>query len=141
MVFFFPSILKSVVLATYVGIGNSIDISTTFTVGIFIGMLYTPLANIPQFFTSAIEFMVSMRRIQKFLDLPEVERDCLVYQTNDLDQENTVKINGASFSYGVKHDEEADNAKKEDKKDKQKSKEAKKREKQVDNFESLLSSE
>jgi cell shape-determining protein MreD len=76
--YFFPNILNSVILGTYLALGNNIDIPTTFTVGIFIGMLYTPLYAIPAFFASFVEFMVSMKRIEKFLDLKEVPNNCLI---------------------------------------------------------------
>lgn len=37
--YFFPSILSSVVLSTYIGTGHTIDLSTTFTVLVFFNMI------------------------------------------------------------------------------------------------------
>lgn len=41
--FFLPSILSSVVMATYIGSGHTIDLSTTFTVLVLLNLIRDPI--------------------------------------------------------------------------------------------------
>lgn len=107
--YFFPSILSSVVLSTYIGTNHTIDLPTTFTVLVFFNMIQGPIRQLPLFLGEFIEFQVSMRRIQKFIDIKEVPADCLVQ--SDPMSDLAVSIENQSFTWGVKA-EEADSKKK-----------------------------
>lgn len=54
--YFFPSILSSVVLSTYIGTGHTIDLPTTFTVLVFFNMIQGPIRQLPMFLGQFIEF-------------------------------------------------------------------------------------
>jgi ABC-type multidrug transport system fused ATPase/permease subunit len=124
--FFLPSILSSVVMATYIGTGHSIDLSTTFTVLVLLNIIKEPIKQLPYFLQSFISFRVSMKRIQQFLDIREVPLDCLVSaHANLVENELAVKISKKSFSWGVKHKEPATKSSHQKKSDKAKSKRSK----------------
>lgn len=47
--YFFPSILSSVVFSTYIGTGHPINLATSFSVMIFFDLLQQPLQQLPYF--------------------------------------------------------------------------------------------
>lgn len=105
--YFFPSILSSVVMATYIGTGHTINLSTTFTILVLLDMIKNPIRLLPYFISSFIQFQVSMVRIQKFLDIKEVPFESIVAQDPSLqEQDLAVSIKKKSFSWGVKFEEE-----------------------------------
>ena len=58
------------------------------------------------FFSQCIQVMVSMNRVQKFLDLREVPTECLISE-NIEEGEIAIKIDGHSFTWGVKQDKDS----------------------------------
>jgi ABC-type multidrug transport system fused ATPase/permease subunit len=97
---FFPAILSSVVLATYIGTGHQIDLATTFTILVLLELIKDPMLQLPGFTEYYFEYKVSMMRIQAFLDIPEVPLKNMVKPSED--EEWAVQINRQSFSWGVK---------------------------------------
>lgn len=52
--YFFPSILSSVVMSTFIGTGHTIDLPTTFTILVLLDMIREPIRQLPYFLTSFI---------------------------------------------------------------------------------------
>ena len=61
--YFFPQILSAVVFGFYIGTGHTLQLDVAFTVMTILTMIKDPLRSLPMFVGTAIEFMVSMRRI------------------------------------------------------------------------------
>ena len=80
-VFFFPSLLAPVTFSAYIGLGNTLDLNLAVAALILFNLMEEPMIEIPMFFSDLIELLVSMRRIEKFLNLYEV-------QTNIIDRFN-----------------------------------------------------
>ena len=70
--YFFPQILSAVVFGFYIGFGNNLSLDVAFTVITILNMIKDPLRSLPMFVGTAIEFSVSMRRIQAFMNVDEV---------------------------------------------------------------------
>jgi ABC-type multidrug transport system fused ATPase/permease subunit len=112
--YFFPQVLSSVVFATYIGTGHYIDLGTAFSVLVFFELIKDPMRSLPYFISSFIELLVSMRRIQAFIDSDELQLDKMILNSK---MENAIEILGHSFSWGVKNEEKKDEAKKSKDKD------------------------
>ena len=100
--YFFPSVLGSVVFSTYIGTGHYIDLQTAFTVMIFFGLIQDPLRQFPLFISTLLQLVVSMRRIQEFLEADEIDQTKIVSVTpTDHSIESAISISKHSFSWGV----------------------------------------
>mmetsp|Transcript_33930 Transcript_33930/g.33059 ORF Transcript_33930/g.33059 Transcript_33930/m.33059 type:complete len:120 (+) Transcript_33930:886-1245(+) len=66
--YFFPQMLTFTLFAVYIGAGNNLSLSTAFAVQTVLNILREPLRWAPNLVGFFIEFQVSMRRIQTFLD-------------------------------------------------------------------------
>ena len=76
--YFFPSILSSVVFTTYIGFGHQIDLASAFTVLVFFDLIKNPIRTLPLFITEYLDMKVSIVRLQSFIDADEVDGGCLV---------------------------------------------------------------
>ena len=47
--YFFPSLLSAVVIATYIGLGNTLDLDIAFTVMTILNLIKEPLRSLPMF--------------------------------------------------------------------------------------------
>ena len=100
--YFFPSVLGSVVFSTYIGTGHYIDLQTAFTVMIFFGLIQDPLRQFPLFISSLLQLVVSMKRIQEFLEADEIDQAKIVSVTpTDHSIDSAISISKHSFSWGV----------------------------------------
>ena len=100
--YFFPSVLGSVVFSTYIGTGHYIDLQTAFTVMIFFGLIQDPLRQFPLFISSLLQLVVSMKRIQEFLEADEIDQTKIVAVTpTDHSIESAISISKHSFSWGA----------------------------------------
>ena len=89
--YFFPSVLGSVVFSTYIGTGHYIDLQTAFTVMVFFGLIKDPLRQFPMTISSYLQLLVSLRRIQEFLESDELDIDKIVsIDENDPDYETAI---------------------------------------------------
>ena len=70
--YFFPQILIAVVLAFYIGFGNTLSLDLAFTIIVILNLIKDPLRSLPLFVAQLIEFRVSMQRIQSYLMVEEV---------------------------------------------------------------------
>lgn len=85
----------------YIGTGHDLDISVAFTVMTILNLLQDPLRTLPMFLGQAIEFLVSMRRIQDFLKLNEINNTLIKEVERETTQES-VEIWSGNFHWGVK---------------------------------------
>ena len=67
-----PTLASVVVLSLYAGLGNELTPATSFSVIVLFNLLVGPFGVIPFAFSSYVESWVSAKRLQAFLDLPEV---------------------------------------------------------------------
>jgi len=106
--YFFPSVLSSVVFSTYIGFGNYIDLKDAFTVMVFFGLVKGPLQSLPMFVNQMIQLVVSMNRIQEFIDSDEVDRDKIVSlnESTNIPGAPAILIQNHSFSWGIKAEDE-----------------------------------
>lgn len=76
--YFFPGILSSVVFTTYIGTGHQIDLASAFTVLVFFDLIKEPLRQLPLFVSQFIQLVVSMKRIQEYIDSDEIDQAMLI---------------------------------------------------------------
>lgn len=104
--YFFPAMLTVVVFAAYIGSGHWLQLDTAFTVITLLNMIKDPLRTLPLFVGSFLEFTVSMKRIQAFMLVDEVNTT----MTRHVDREetaNSIEIrNGSNFHWGFEKKEE-----------------------------------
>ena len=99
--YFFPQILSAVVFGFYIGTGHTLRLDIAFTVITILNMIKDPLRSLPMFVGSAIEFMVSMRRIQAFMNVDEVNTT-IVKIIDKEETNNAIEIiPGSNFHWGV----------------------------------------
>lgn len=98
---FFPMILQVVSFAAYIGSGHEIDLSLAITVITIFNIVKGPISNLPMFLGQFIEFIVAMKRIQKFLLCDEINPTLVQL---DQKEENSIKISNANFHWGFKAD-------------------------------------
>lgn len=105
--------------------GNTIDLGTGFACLQVLNSLNMPIRWIPQFIGTFLQFTVSMRRIQKFLVVEEINPNIVEFNSKEAHEQGLdVLIEKANFSWGGLKDEKADKDKDKKKaKDKKKTKE------------------
>jgi ABC-type multidrug transport system fused ATPase/permease subunit len=64
--------MSTLSLYTYVASKNTIDLATAFTVLIFFDKLSQPMSQVPWLINNTLELLVSMKRVQEFLDQEEL---------------------------------------------------------------------
>jgi ABC-type multidrug transport system fused ATPase/permease subunit len=103
--YFFPAILSAVVFASYIGAGNYLSLDIAFTVITLLNMIKDPLRFLPLFIGSFLEFLVSMKRIQSFLLVDEVNTT-LIRQVDREETPHSIEIRPLSnFHWGIKPEE------------------------------------
>nr|XP_022903100.1 multidrug resistance-associated protein 7 [Onthophagus taurus] len=96
-----PVLISILTFVTYVLLGNELTASKVFTSIALLNMLIAPLNAFPWVLNGVTEAWVSLKRIQKLLDLPDLDFD--EYYDNELtENENNadVIISNATFSWG-----------------------------------------
>ena len=121
--YFFPQILSAVVFGFYIGTGHTLQLDVAFTVMTILTMIKDPLRSLPMFVGTAIEFMVSMRRIQAFMNIDEVNTTIIQHvEREEAQNSNSIEIMpGSFFHWGyapadLKKENEKKGEKKKDKK-------------------------
>ena len=99
-----PLLLQSVSIVTYIGFGNIIDLQTVFTVIALAQILRGPVGMLPWFMGQMIEFLVSMKRIQRFLLCQEIQ-PAMITQRGDPDLAISIN-NPGTFHWGLEDPEE-----------------------------------
>ena len=101
------------IFSVYFLTGNSMSLSNSFSCLHVIYSLDTPIRWIPQFIGVLMEFLVSMRRIEKFLICDEVNPELVDDQDKKVINDDVdILITNANFSWGgkkeYKEDEDSD---------------------------------
>ena len=112
-IYLFPSMLPVATFATYIGVGNHLEYPVAVAALVLFGLMRGPLISAPMFFGDLIQLMVSMKRIDKFLNSDEVQTNIKDQQDQDAlmgPSETCLSVHG-SFSWGF-----TSNKKKDDKK-------------------------
>lgn len=80
-IYWFPSMMPAASFTTYIGLGlkPALDLPSATTCLIFFGMVSQPMFRVPMALTAILQMLVSMKRIQKFLIVDEVQRDIRVH--------------------------------------------------------------
>ena len=111
---FFPSLLNITIFSVYIGFGNTMDLPTAFAVIALINMLRGPIIEMPWFVTETLQLLVSMKRIQDYVETDEIDPQKLVNREED-SSNSAIKIDNKSFSWGImkmkKEDGEDDDSK------------------------------
>jgi len=74
-IYLFPNLLPAVTFSSYIGWGNSLDLATAVTALILFNMMRDTLIELPFFASDFLSMAVSMKRIQKFVELDEVQKN------------------------------------------------------------------
>ena len=99
--YFFPQVLSAVVFSFYIGFGGTLSLDIAFTVITILGLIKDPLRALPLFVGQLIEFRVSMRRIQDFLLVEEVNHSMVCEVPAQSTDEAILIREGSAFHYGV----------------------------------------
>lgn len=94
-----PVIISILTFSTYVLMGNKLTAATVFTGVALLNMLIFPLNAFPWVLNGMIEAWVSVKRIQKFIDLPDLDLDQF-YHNELLDDNSEIVIRDGSFNWG-----------------------------------------
>ena len=115
MIYFWPNLLPIAVFSTYIFFGNSMTLSVAVASLILFGLVKDPMTELPFFFKSWLEMMVSNRRIQKFMLCDEVQPN--IHKKVDEAGMTALSVVG-NFSWGFseKKDKKKEEEKKKDKK-------------------------
>jgi|LauGreDrversion4_2_1035121.scaffolds.fasta_scaffold99282_3 ABC-type bacteriocin/lantibiotic exporter with double-glycine peptidase domain len=76
--YMFPNMMPAVCFGTYIGLGNYLDLSTAVTCIMFFGLMSGPMIWVPMAISDFIQLKVSMKRVQKFLQVDDVQKDLRV---------------------------------------------------------------
>jgi ATP-binding cassette subfamily C (CFTR/MRP) protein 1 len=102
---FLNSIMGIIVISTAIYFGQTLTATKAFIAMGYIGMAVGPMRAIPHYYNRYNHFMEGMKRIEDFLNAPEVEPECLVTK-GAASSKYAIKIDNQSFSWGVVKDEE-----------------------------------
>ena len=70
--FLWPQLMSTLTLSAFVFFGNSLDLSTAYTIKIIFNYVKDPMRMLPIFISQLVEFRLSMYRIQEFLLCDEI---------------------------------------------------------------------
>jgi ABC-type multidrug transport system fused ATPase/permease subunit len=115
MVFYFmPAALQSTAFTVFIGMGHTLDLSSAFFLISVFSIIQLPLRIIPMFVGYLTQFLVSLKRIQRFLLLEEinptiVSRDQAEAHTALEDAQVAACLRGGSnFIWGLKKKKEGE---------------------------------
>ena len=116
--------LTLITFLVFIRSGHEMSLSDAFMAITVLHGLQEPVQWIPEFLGYFMEFVVSMKRINKFLLCDEINPKIVTYDDSDI-KNNLIDIliNDSNFTWGVKHQDKEDkkskneNSKAEDKKD------------------------
>ena len=102
--YLFHSSLSPTVFSVYIAAGNKLDLGIAYSVMTVFNIIKQPLRLLPMFIGMAVEILVSISRIQKFLECDEIEPRIKKLTAGE-STDNAVTINDAYFSWGFKEKE------------------------------------
>uniref|UniRef100_A0A8D9EWB0 ABC-type xenobiotic transporter n=2 Tax=Cacopsylla melanoneura TaxID=428564 RepID=A0A8D9EWB0_9HEMI len=101
-----PVTMSLTTFSTYVMLGNPLTAATVFTSMALLNMLIGPLNAFPWVLNGLMEAWVSVKRIQKLLNLPETDHTAYYSHINKLksrDTDDSVIIRNATFTWHSQH--------------------------------------
>jgi len=101
---FFPNAMMAAIFTVHIGFGNRISLSQAFTVMLFFGMIKQPIDLLSAFITQLAQVRVSMKRLEEFLDTPDVDHEDLFAKAPNTEDDNetsdyAIKISKSNFSW------------------------------------------
>ena len=96
------------------------DLSTAYTVLIFFDKIREPMIALPWVITTTLELMVSMRRLEKYFDSPEINVENFIQREQR--SENAIEIKKSNFTWGLHAKKEEDDKEEKKKKDEEEEK-------------------
>ena len=75
--YLFPNLLPAVTFSAYIGTGHVLDFNVAVSALVIFGLMQEPMIQVPFFCSEIINLMVSMKRIEGFLDLDEVQTNVI----------------------------------------------------------------
>ena len=72
--YLFPNLLPGVTFSMYIGLGNTLDFNVAVASLVIFSLMQDTLIAVPFFFSEVLNLLVSMKRIEGFLDLDEVQK-------------------------------------------------------------------
>lgn len=121
--YFFPASLQAICYTFFIGFGGKLSLGVGYVVLNVFNMIRDPIRMLPLFIGFAVEFAISMRRIQEFLLLDEINESIVDYSVAEAGgpkPDLSFQIMpGSNFYWGLKKekDEEDDKKKKKEHKD------------------------
>ena len=96
--YYFPNMVPVASFATYIGLRMEpyLDLPKATTGLIFFGLITQMMFRVPNAITTYMQLLVSMKRVQEFLEVPEVQPNVRV--TTRM-KESAVEVQG-NFSWG-----------------------------------------
>ena len=64
--------MSTITIVVFIYVGNSLDLSTAYTIKIIFNYIKDPMRLLPMFIAQLLEFKLSMTRIQQFLTCDEI---------------------------------------------------------------------
>ena len=114
--YLFPSMLPLVAFSTYIGAGNTLKFNVAVSALVIFNLMQDPLVQVPFFLSEIVNLIVSMRRIEGFLDLEEVQSGIIERNDSGDGGEVALSLKG-NFSWGFsskKNDKNGKDGKKSD---------------------------
>ena len=81
--YFFPSLLQTATFSGAIYYRGSIELGEAFLILNIFRILQGPISSLPSFVGAALNFLVSMKRIQDFLLCDEVDHEIIDYTNSD----------------------------------------------------------
>lgn len=113
-VYLFPNLLPAVTFSVYIATGNVLEYNVAVAALIIFSIMQEPLIQVPYFVSELVEVIASLKRIEGFLDLDEVQQGVIEHGTPQ-SSEIALSVKG-NFSWGfsTKKKEEDDGEKEEE---------------------------
>lgn len=91
------------VLAFYIGIGNTMSLSTAYLIYMVINLYRAPFRSLNLFLQNFINFVVSCKRMEFFLDTDELNLSLLKYDSSlpRRDDGTVIEVKDANYHWGV----------------------------------------
>jgi len=115
--YLFPNMMPAVCFTTYIALDLTpyLDLATATSCLIFFGLMAGPMAWVPMAVSDFIQLVVSMKRVQRFLMVDEVQPNIREHVNLDKD---ALRIKG-DFSWGFEEKKDLEDLRKEKEKKKQ----------------------
>ena len=96
--YMFPNLLPCVTFSVHIATGHTLTYGVTVAALIIFSIMQDPLVQFPYFITMLIEVIQSLKRIEKFLDLDEVQKG-IIARGKRQDSDMAISVKG-NFSWG-----------------------------------------